>query len=188
MFHYQCLSINCWSKTVQVNCQTVFLINFLAESENSKYFSFFSKIIIIIFFWGGGKIFEQREAFVEIGFNAFVVNQQEIEDSILTSNLNKLCKENLWDSNLNKLCKENLWDFSKKMGNNNTMKKSKTRWRRWIKLEDFQLVLNNEWCLFAKRMAISSLFWKLQLNSWLQTSAPAVIIPSCRSTGHTKSN
>ena len=35
----------------------------------------------------GGKIFEQREAFVEIGFNAFVVNQQEIEDSILTSNL-----------------------------------------------------------------------------------------------------
>ena len=127
-----------------------------------------------------GRIYQQTlhiSQIVEIlnRFNAIVVNQQEIEDSILTSNLNKLCKENLWD-------------FSKKMGNNTTMKKSNTRWRRWIKLEDFLLVLNNKWRLFAKRMAISSLFWKLQLHSWLQSLAPAVIIPSCRSWAHTKSN
>ena len=36
------------------NCLTVFLINFLAKSENSKHFSFFSKKNLKIL--GGGKI------------------------------------------------------------------------------------------------------------------------------------
>ena len=38
------------------NCLTVFLINFLAKSENSKHFSFFSKKNLKIL--GGGKIFK----------------------------------------------------------------------------------------------------------------------------------
>ena len=68
------------------------------------------------------------------------------------------------------------------------MIKSKTRGQRWLKLEDFRLAFTDKWWFFAKRMDVSSLFWKLQPISWLQQGEPSLLIPSRHSRGHAESN